>query len=265
MPRLHHSIPAELFQWITFLTRAIPLRSIPTFIELLIGCMLTNNGFVCEVWHTLSLQNHWTSYYKWLQQGKWSWIQLGLQLLRLVVHFLSPASVIYLELDDSLIYRKSKKAPAASLYHQHGNKANRPKYAWGQYIVTMAVSVVRDNGDITAIPFLSRLISKTGNGTKISAAKALIRVIQPVLPAAKIRLLVDSWYMKSSLVTAAMAKDWHVIGQARRDLRLYRKPEKCLKKPVGRPRKYGEQLTRIRQEQLPRRVKTWEVTKGSLC
>ena len=35
------SIPGTLFEWITFLARALPVRSVPTFIELLIGAMLT--------------------------------------------------------------------------------------------------------------------------------------------------------------------------------------------------------------------------------
>ena len=40
------SIPGTLFECITFLTRALPVRSVPTFLELLIGAMLTQPGFV---------------------------------------------------------------------------------------------------------------------------------------------------------------------------------------------------------------------------
>ncbi|WP_087463134.1 hypothetical protein [Oleiphilus messinensis] len=43
------NIPEILFDWITFLVKALPLRSVPTFIELLIGAMLTPTGFVTEV------------------------------------------------------------------------------------------------------------------------------------------------------------------------------------------------------------------------
>ena len=38
-------IPRELCYWITFLAEALPLRSVGTFIELLIGAMLTPAGF----------------------------------------------------------------------------------------------------------------------------------------------------------------------------------------------------------------------------
>jgi len=43
-------IPNELFYWITFLTKVLPLRSVGTFLELLIGAMLTPTGFVTEAY-----------------------------------------------------------------------------------------------------------------------------------------------------------------------------------------------------------------------
>ena len=39
-------IPSALFEYITFLVRALPIRSIPTFIELLVGSMLTQTGTI---------------------------------------------------------------------------------------------------------------------------------------------------------------------------------------------------------------------------
>jgi hypothetical protein len=42
------TIPNTLFESITFLARALPIRSVRTFIELLIGAMLTEAGFVTE-------------------------------------------------------------------------------------------------------------------------------------------------------------------------------------------------------------------------
>ena len=75
------SIPSELFYWITFLSKALPTRSIGTFIELLIGSMLTTSGFVTEAYLILDMRNHWTSYYKWLNKGKWSWLGLARQFV----------------------------------------------------------------------------------------------------------------------------------------------------------------------------------------
>ena len=44
--------------------------------------MLTQAGFVTEAWLAIKPKRHWTSYYKWLQNGKWSWVALGLQTAR---------------------------------------------------------------------------------------------------------------------------------------------------------------------------------------
>ena len=93
-------IPYELFHRITFLTETLALRSIGTFIELLIGAMLTSSGFVTEAYLILSMQNHWSSYYKWLQKGKWSWLALVRQFIRLLLQGLDN-DVWHLAIDDS--------------------------------------------------------------------------------------------------------------------------------------------------------------------
>ncbi len=46
----YSTIPRTLFECITFLTKVLPARSVPTFIELLIGAMLTQTGFVTDAW-----------------------------------------------------------------------------------------------------------------------------------------------------------------------------------------------------------------------
>ena len=51
-------IPRELCYWITFLAEALPLRSVGTFIELLIGAMLTPAGFVTEAYLVVTMRNH---------------------------------------------------------------------------------------------------------------------------------------------------------------------------------------------------------------
>ena len=78
-------IPRELCYWITFLSKALPPRSVGTFIELLIGAMLTPAGFVTETYLFLDMQRHWTTYYKWLEAGKWSWLKLARQFVCLVL------------------------------------------------------------------------------------------------------------------------------------------------------------------------------------
>lgn len=236
----YSTIPGILFECITFLTRALPIRSVPTFIELLIGAMLTQAGFVTEAWLAIHPLRSWSAYYKWLQEGKWSWVALGLQTARMVVA-LFPQPVWFLILDDTFIYRSSKKAPGSGIYHQHGNKTNRPQYARGQCWVSMALSI-GNSGKYSAIPLLSRLMRKGGNSSKLDAARTLLRVIASVFTGKKVFTLVDSWYMKWPYLSFTLNLGFQAIGQVRRDTALYDLPGPATGKR-GRPRKYGIRFT----------------------
>jgi hypothetical protein len=233
------TIPRILFENITYLTRALPLRSVPTFIELLIGAMITQSGFVTQAWLAINPLRTWTSYYKWLKDGKWSWVALGVQLAKMVVRFYRQPNW-FLIFDDTFIYRNSKKAPGSGIFHQHGNKANRPVYARGQCWVSLALSISTGIKH-SAIPLLSRLMRVDGNNSKLEAAKTLTRVIAPVFTGSTTFILMDSWYMKWPLLGYLLDKGFHVIGQVRKDTALYDFPTRTGKR--GRPAKYGTKFT----------------------
>lgn len=233
------TIPGTLFEIITFLARALPLRSVPTFLELLVGAMITQSGFVTQAWLAINPLRTWTSYYKWLQEGKWSWVALGVQMARMVVCFF-PQPIWFLIFDDTFIYRGSKKAPGSGIFHQHANKANRPVYARGQCWVSMALSITTGMKH-SAIPLLSKLMRVDGNSSKLDAVKTLARVIAPVFAGKMTLILLDSWYMKWPLLSYLLDNGFHAIGQVRRDTALYDFPARTGKR--GRPRKYGTKFT----------------------
>ena len=83
----YRHIPRALFDAITFLAQALPKRSVPTFLELLFGAMLTQTGFVTDAYLAIDAVRHWNSYYKWLHFGKWSWVALGCQTARLALQW----------------------------------------------------------------------------------------------------------------------------------------------------------------------------------
>ena len=235
----YRHIPQVFFLFITFLTVALPIRSIPTFIELLVGAMITQAGFVTQAWLAVNMHRHWTSYYKWLQKGKWSWVKLGNQMAELLITIF-PKQQRFLIIDDTIIYRNSKKAPGSKINREHGCKANRPKYVRGQSWVSIA-SVVNQGLSFTAIPLLFRMMRVNGNTSKLDAAKALIRAILPVFASENVCLLIDSWYMRGTLILYALKNGIHVIGQVRKDTALYDIPERTGKR--GRPRKYGDKYS----------------------
>lgn len=240
-------IPQALFESITFLVQALPLRSVPTFIELIIGAMLTETGFVTQAYLALPMKRNWTSYYKWLEKGKWSWVAVGIQMARLVIR-LFPQPLWHLIIDDTLILRTSKKAPGCKIHREHSRKPNRPLFVRGQCWVSLA-AVVENGLQAAAIPILSRLMRGDGNGNKLTAAKALLRVIIPVFDSFNVRLLLDSWYMRGHLLLYALEAGLQVIGQVRKDTALYRIPDKSTKR--GRPRKYAAKYTTADIAHLP--------------
>ncbi len=229
-------IPPALSHWITFLTGALPLRAVPTFIELLCGCLVSPSGFVCQAWAVLDMRRQWGSYYKWLQTGKWSWLMLGVRMAQLVAAVYA-GQERYLVIDDTHVLRASKKAPGSRIHHQHGNKPNLAPYVRGQCWVSLAAVVPGKNG-FAAIPLLARLMRATGNHSKLVAAEALLRVVRKSFATSCV--LMDSWYMRGRLLKQLLGMDYSVIGQVRKDTALYRLP--LPHKGRGRPRRYGEKL-----------------------
>ncbi len=249
-------IPRELFNWITFLTKVLPPRSVGTFIELLIGSLLSTTGFVTDTYRVLGMSRHWTSYYKWLQEGRWSWLGLARQFVRLLLSVIKP-EVIHLAIDDTLTLRASKKAPGSQIHHQHGNKPNLAQFVRGQCWVSLAWVVHRGEKSHIALPLLSRLIPSASNTGKLVAANTLIRAVHSLFEGVKVRVLVDSWYMRKAFIKAMLGHGFDVIGQARIDTRLYDEPKRRKKGQRGRPRQYGDKYT-------PKRIAHLKKTEATL-
>ena len=243
----YRHIPRALFDAITFLAQALPKRSVPTFLELLFGAMLTQAGFVTEAILAVDTVRHWNSYYKWLHFGKWSWVALGCQTVRLALQMF-PRRRWFLMIDDTIVFRSSKKAPGSAIHHQHGNKTNRPTFVRGQCWVTLALTLSKGFRSL-GIPILSRLARRGGNSGKLVAAKTLLRVIAPLFQGFQTFLLMDSWYMRCTLISYALNHGLQVIGQVRRDTALFHMPERTGKR--GRPRKYGERVSAEWIDSLP--------------
>ena len=75
-------------------------RSIGTFIEILIGALLTPTGFVTDARCMLDMRNHWSSYYKWWQKGKWSWLTLARKFNRFELARIQ-CDFVHLVIDDT--------------------------------------------------------------------------------------------------------------------------------------------------------------------
>jgi len=103
--------------------------------------------------------------------------------------------------------------------------------------------VKRENGGAIALPLLSRLIPSASNTGKLVAANTLIRAVHRLFHGLKVRVLVDSWFMRRCFIESMQVRGFDVVGQVRRDTRLYEEPPKRKQGQRGRPRKYGEKYT----------------------
>ncbi|MBN2428347.1 MAG: transposase [Deltaproteobacteria bacterium] len=82
------------------------------------------------------------------------------------------------------------------------------------------------------------------------AAKTLLRAVRPLFKNRLATLLVDSWYMRKKLLLPAQTMGYQVIGQVRKDTKLFLPPV-IHKGKRGRPRKYGQKLTLQMVAELP--------------
>jgi len=231
-----------LSEWITFLLAAVPPRSRCTFIELLCGCLMSQDGWVTRAISVIARKCHWTTYFKLLERGSLKTQALANQLLRLVMQFSSEAILTFV-LDDTLLLRWSDSAPGVGIRHEHSRKPNRPRYVNAQCWVTLGVVLARG-----VVAIRSRLVPLSGNTNKLSIAVALVRVAACIAPGS--RVLVDSWYMRKRFVLPLLGRGLRIIGQVRRDTALFLPPDPAAARRRGRPRQYGERLTQDRIDTL---------------
>lgn len=239
--------------WINSIVQALPVRVIATYTELLIGAIISKSGHITQALLAVGHQKHFSAYYWLIEKAKWSWLEVINRLVQLIVSCF-PRKQWHLIVDDFICPRASRQAPHAAFHHDHGQKPNRPRYIWGQQWVALGLSLCWGKMTV-ALPLLLKLHKHQGNGTKLTTAVSLIKVLLPLFRKTgeeTIRCLVDAWYMKANFILPLLRRAVHVIGQVRKDTALFEdpQPETGVRKR-GRPRKYGKRLTETVLASLP--------------
>lgn len=236
-----------LSEWVSFLLVAVPPRSRRTFVELLIGCMLNPEGWVTRAIGAIRREAHWTSYYKLIERAQVPLTELSLRLLQLVLT-VCPTELVTLILDDTLVPRGAKFGPGISIKHDHSHKANRPTFLNSQCWVTLALVVRVRLGSALTVPIRSLLLEESGQRGKLWVARQLMDSIRGHVTG--VRLLIDAWFMRSTLILPLLEQQVRIIGQVRRDTALFLPPEPEPKRR-GRKRKYGRRIDPAVLEVLP--------------
>src|ERR1700759_2955395 len=256
----HPPIPPILASVIACIAAAVPARGRATFLDLLLGAAATKSGHVTDAILAAGLSRGGSTYYWFLEQGRWSCLRCWAALLEVLTMLFSPA-VWYAVIDDSVVERVSTAAPGSLVHHNHTAKPNRPKFLRGQGWLCLAAVIERNAFAVGAVPLLLRLARRGTNRGKLKSAGLLLRLLGQRL--GPVRLLLDAWFMRAWLIQRALAAGHTVIGCVRRDLALFEVPKPPRRRRKGRPRKYGARLTPERVAALPEQ-RSAEILYGKL-
>src|SRR5512135_1466139 len=240
-------LPPLVSDLIVTLAGAVPARVRRTFLDLLLGAALTTAGHVTAVILKAGLSRSWTTYFWFLEHGRWSWLAVMAAVLDLLVARFTPP-VWHVIIDDTLVERCSARAPGAQIHYNHAAKPNRSRFLLGQGWVCLA-AVVERGWTVGAVPLLLRLVRRRGQGSKLATARLMMRLLGDRL--GQVRVLLDGWYMRRELVLPAIAAGHGVSGRVRKDTALFHPPPTHPKRRRGRPRKYGARLTPDHVAALP--------------
>src|SRR3954452_15473067 len=241
------TVPPILASLIGRISAAVPARARTTFLELLMGAAATKGGHVTDAILAGGLARAWTTYYWFLEYGRWSWLHVWQPLPGALTALFAPA-VWHVIVDDTVTERISTRAPGSLIHHSHHATPNRPAFLRGQGWLCLA-AVVERGWKVGAVPLMLRLVRRGTNRGKLKSARFLLRLLGRRL--GRVRVLLDAWFMRARLIEAAVAGGHTVIGRVRRDLALYAVPRPPRRRRRGRPRKYGPRMTRQRVEALP--------------
>src|SRR3954453_22235961 len=240
-------VPPVLATLIGRLAAAVPGRARATFTELLIGAAVTRGGHVTDAILAVGLSRSWTTYHWLLERGRWSWLSVWRALLGVLEGLVAPPGW-HVVIDDTVVERISAGAPGSLIHRNHSAKPNRPRFLRGQGWLCLA-AVVERGWKVGAVPLMLRLVRRGSHRGKLVSARFLLRLLGGRL--GRVRVLLDAWFMRARLIEAAVAGGHTVIGRVRRDLALYAVPRPPRRRRRGRPRKYGQRMTRQRVEALP--------------
>jgi len=242
-----------LSSWVSVLGASQSGRLSSTFVELLLGAMMSDRGWITAAFLAVSARRGWKAYFWAIEEGRFRLVALIRAVCRVVASRPPSDEGAVFAIDDTFVPRSSGKAPGSVVTHQHGRKANRPDFMLGQTIVAVA-AVVRTAIGEKAVPLAGSLPFAKGNGGKLRAAMVLLRTISKEFGGRK-TLLMDSWYMKRDLVLHALDLGFRCVGMARIDT-VFHEPPPPRTGRRGRPRKKGG---RVRPESLPRSTAKMEV------
>src|SRR5687768_528059 len=102
------AIPPLLTALIGHLAAAVPARTRTTFTELLVGTATTRSGHVTDAILAAGRPRSWTTYYWFIESGRWAWLAVWRALPGILTALFAPV-VWYVVIDDTVVERISAR------------------------------------------------------------------------------------------------------------------------------------------------------------
>lgn len=197
------------------------------------------------------------AYHRFLRAGAWSLSMAWRCLAGLLVNgLLKPASILSMDLDDTLFHKTGRKVEGAGCFRDAVRSTKKHVvYALGLNLVVLTLRIKAPwGGEPLGLPINLRLYKK-GGPTHLDLAVEMLQEVRGWFSARSMLLCADGAY--ASLADRLPA-DCHLISRMRRDAALYEMPGPRQKKR-GRPRKKGRRLPT--PEGIAAQVTTWLLVK----
>src|SRR4029453_7723169 len=106
MPTTATAVPPLLTTLVGLLAAAVPQRAPTTFTELLIAAATTRGAHVTDAILAAGLSRSWTTYFWFLQRGRWAWLAVWQALLTALATLFDPP-VWHVVIADTVVERVS--------------------------------------------------------------------------------------------------------------------------------------------------------------
>lgn len=225
------------------------------FVELVSGWVFAPGRSLADRIRAIGSPRVSDTYYRVLRSASWSVEEVGLRLLKLILHRALPGT-LFLVGDDTLLPRKGAKVYGAGM-HRDGCLSTRSRTVkrWGHAWVVLSVlwESRRHPGRYYSLPVFMRLYLNEATATKLGRVYRkktdlmldMVRRVERELPGQNLHFLGDYTYTAPA-VLGQFPRAIEVTGRAHPKARLYA-PAPPRGAGRGRPRIRGAQLPSPRQ------------------
>jgi hypothetical protein len=192
------------------------------------------------------IERHFTSFYRFLRQGRWSLTAVRQHLWRLCQeHCRGEAGRVFVGVDDTVCGKTGRCFAGLGWHHDPMNRQHPRHLTHGHCWVCLA-GLAEQTRDHWVALFLGTALYRQAKtcppgelfATKLELAAGLVAELAPP-PGAVLVTVADGAYARRPFVQSLQAHEGHLVSRLRRDTVFYDLPPARRRGQKGRPRKYG--------------------------